>query len=946
MSTRWLAVLFLMSCSETITAPPDDCGGEVCVEGQRCDLPTLRCVTNEAPRVVLTAPTTVVSDETFELTGTVTDDTEGTTLEWRDGVDEWQSVEVFDDGSFALTVKTRALDSEPMHLTVRADDGAKKSEKTIIVLVDRVGPKLELKSPTPGSTSGGSAVTITVVARDGSEGLQELRIGEQNVSAPRTGTELSAMVAIAPVDRRAQEVVVFAKDLNGNRTTQSFMVQVDGAGPVIRFLSPIAQTPTLNTPTFAVEVEATDLSAVERVRVAMDDGGFIDGSRQDGGVWSAEFQLPEAEQPVTFQVEATDGAGNTSLATSIEARLDRVAPTVALVWPLTGTVHSSTFGFVADTSGDAVSVTATFAGTTVALVGGPERWEAFMPLTVARDYSAEPLVVVARDAAGNQRTSAPLQLFIDSVAPILTFATPAANAKLNRSNFTGTDEVTIAWQVQDADPLAATVSVDGVPQVGNEVRLTTSPTDDGRVFTKTVVVADREGNSTTGSLTFSVDRVAPTVVSWLPAPNARNVDPRRTTVTFSERVSGPTTFTQALWLTPGVTDSGTWNTAHTSWTSDALGVYQVVTATLRDLTDDSGNPVVVTSRKFHTSAFTPASGLVLARDVSSFKVTSDSDGLATVAITTPMGSRVFQLSPLQGEVQPATLSDQNQGEFSLNSSLTVDPATLIATHRAGSARYGPIGGGPFPPVGLVRHVITNGVASPVGTTADAFGAVLSQGAFSGESDATPFAIIDGSTYVRGAASRTLPSTANMVVAQSTYTWAAFGTSPTALRWSRFLCIPNFVGSPTCTSFAFSAATSSPSEVRAAIAPNNKCLAATWKSGGQDFVVFQPLALCDEVRPMGTPPHPSCLTNQSLTATALRMRVAPFSGNGEATMLAAWESSGILVGKMNNPAGCTNAFTAVGSPMTEPATAYEPVQLGNKPALLYTDASRNLKLYVP
>ena len=944
MTTRWVGavvVVFLAACTERSGSGPDGCGGQTCTERQRCDALTLRCVTNERPKVTLVGPTTVISGPTFEISGTVVDDTDDATLEWRDGVGEWHELQMKSDGSFIFTVPARDLDAEPMLITVRAADGTVEVERSTLVIVDRVAPKLELKAPQ--GVVGGGEVTVTVVARDGSEGLQDLSIGGQPIASPRTGTELSAHISIPLMDRSALAVAVTAKDLNGNRITQTFMLQVDGAGPALRFISPTAQTPVVSSASFRVEVEAADLSGVQQVRIAMDDGGFVDALPQDAGVWSAEFPLPLAELQVSFSAVAVDAVGNLSVQARVPLRVDRVAPTVEVAGPDPDSVPRSLFWVAARAGADAVSVNATFAGTTIPLtLENDGFWEGQMPVTVRHDYAEEFVVAVARDAAGNQRTSAPWRLYVDTVAPTLTFTTPTANAKLNRANFVGTDDVVVAWRIQDGDPQARTASVDGVPSTANDVRITTSASDDGRVITTSVVATDRGRNVTTASLTFSVDRVAPTIVSWLPAANARNVEPRSTAVTFSERVTGPTTATDALTISPGTAQPGTWNAAHSSWTSAVLAPYAVFTATLGGLADDSGNPLDVSSRKFHTAALTPASGTIVATNVTAFRVTSDSDGVVTIATTSPSGYRVFGLSPSTGVVQAPSVVDPNGGTFSLNASLTVDPVTLIATHRVGSARRGGFGTGPFTPLGLARHVITNGLAGPVGSTADAFGAVVSQPAFPGEVDATPYALVDGTTYLRGVASRTLSTSPQLVVAQSSATWAGFSTSPTSVMWSRFLCIAGPFGS-SCASFSFSVATANPTELEAAISPG--CLVATWVSGGQRAALFQPLSACDELRAPGTPAHPSCQNGAGPTPELTKLRVASFSGNGESTLLGAWDDGAVHLGKLTNPTACANAFTPVGNSLPEPATAFEPVQWGNKPALLYTDANRNLKLYV-
>jgi hypothetical protein len=339
---------------------------------------------------------------------------------------------------------------------------------------------------------------------------------------------------------------------------------------------------------------------------------------------------------------------------------------------------------------------------------------------------------------------------------------------------------------------------------------------------------------------------------------------------------------------------------------------------------------------------------VLATNVTSFTVTSDSDGVATVALITAGGYRVFGLSPTTGAPLAPSVSDANTGTFSLNSSLSVDPVSLVATHRVGSARYGFVGTGQFQSLGLVRHGITDGVAGPIGSTANLTGAVLSQGPFPGEAGVLSFATIEGSTYTRGATSTALPLSPNLLVAQSVSSWSAF-TPANGVSWSRFVCIFNILtGAPTCVSFAFSAGIAAASDLRAAIAPNGRCQLVT-ATNGTRYGVFQPLSNCNELAPPGTPAHPSCRNYPALTAISVPagLRPAPFSGNGESTLLVASEVSGVpRLGKMVDPVGCTNQFTAVGNPAPELAVAYEPVQLGNKPALLYIDTSNTLKLFVP
>lgn len=949
--TRWscaAVMVCLMACSDGRPHQPlpDLCGGEQCEEGQRCDLPTLHCVTNEAPRLLLHGPLAVVREASFEVSGAVIDDTEGTRVEWHEEVGDWQPVTLAADGRFSITVPARELDAEPVLVTVRVSDGLVQFERSTLAIVDRVAPVLELRAPTAGTVIGGNSATVTVVAHDGSDRLETLTIAGQDVPSARPDAELSAVVTIPLGDRRDFAVLVAAQDGSGNRTEQLFMLQVDGVGPSLRFLAPNQQTAALRAPSFRVEVEATDATTVDRVRLAINDGGFVEAASQDGRLWAIDLPIPEVQAEATFSAQAIDAVGNVTSLRSAPVQIDRIAPTVEVLAPDLDAIVAQAFSVRVLAGPDAASVTATFAGTTIPLQRSPpdDHWTGEVPLTVQRDYSAEFVVAVVRDAAGNERSSTPHRLFIDTVAPTLTFLTPTANARLNQSHFAGSDEVTVSWQVQDADPQAALVSIDGVPSPpAHDTRITTLPSDDGRSITTTVVVSDRAQHQTTGSVTFSVDRVAPTIVAWLPAANARNVEPRTTGITFSERVLGPTTSSDALTLAPVVTQPGSWDAAHRTWTSADLAPYAVFTASLADLTDLAGNPLAQTSsRKFHTAAFVPASGTVLATGVRGFKVASDADGVATLSIATATKFTVQSLSPVSGTLGgPSVSLSRLITDFELNAWAVVDPLTLLASHRVGSSyRFGDE---------LHRQAITDGVSAPISfvATGGAAGTVLSVPAFSAEADASAFAVTNAASYVRGAASAVM-SHSPRLIAQSGYTWAGFSTSSTAVTWSRFLCIASFLGAPNCTSYAFSAPATNPTELRAVISPTARCLVASWDTGGARVAVFQPLTYCNEWRLAGTPLHASCQSNPGPSPVSVpgSLKVAPFSAQGENTLLAASLDNGLRLSKMTNPAACTSDFTALGTPSSDAVTAFEPVQLGNQPAVLYIDGSSNLKLFVP
>ena len=238
--------------------------------------------------------------------------------------------------------------------------------------------------------------------------------------------------------------------------------------------------------------------------------------------------------------------------------------------------------------------------------------------------------MVATDLSDNTAT-ATLSVIVDVKPPVLTITNPAPNAKLNVQNFLTTGNAPLTWTLTDGDPqlVLGLVQTDGgfvVPPV-----LPTAATDNPKTYSPLLRASDRAGNISTASVTFTVDRVLPTVTTSTPANDTR-MFVGDVTADFSE----PMTFGVGLALNPNVV--GTWPTPSrfvvTGLAKDT--VYSVTTG--MTVTDLHGNPVVPINYRFHTETMVPTVGALLGngyREV--YDATTDSEGALNVlayALTT------------------------------------------------------------------------------------------------------------------------------------------------------------------------------------------------------------------------------------------------------------------------------------------------------------------------
>jgi hypothetical protein len=297
---------------------------------------------------------------------------------------------------------------------------------------------------------------------------------------------------------------------------------------------------------------------------------------------------------------AQDAAGNASTAstsTDNSVSFDAAAPTVSINSPASGDTVSGTITVTVSVADD-IAVT----GVQFFLDGSPGTDVTTAPFsapwnTNATTNGSHTLTAVARDAAGNHSTSAPVTVTVanDTTPPTVTISSPASGDTVS-----GTITVTVSV----ADDIAVTgvqFFLDGSP--GTDV--TTAPysapwnttTTTNGSHTLNAVARDAAGNHTTSApvtVTVANDTTPPTVTISSPASG----DTVSGTITVTVSVADDTAVTGVQYFLDGTagTDvttapfSAPWNTSSTTNGSHTL------TAVARDAAGNSTTsaPVTVT----------------------------------------------------------------------------------------------------------------------------------------------------------------------------------------------------------------------------------------------------------------------------------------------------------------------------------------------------------------
>jgi hypothetical protein len=386
--------------------------------------------------------------------------------------------------------------------------GGGESVDRLCFLKDTVPPAVTISS---GNSAQSSNSTSTVVTGTCEAGL-DVVIGGPGVVTPVTTAcnngSFTATVQIVTGDGN-KDIIGTQVDRAGNQGLANSDVNLDTTAPNVRITSAIPTVTNLSS----IAVTGVCENGIP-VEIGQLRNTIAPAVSCVNGTFSATIPLPGADGPVAARVFQVDLAGNLGLDTKNLLK-DTVAPVVTITSPLANAYLPATSTFSgACESGINVELSGSVltAARTVACTSG--QWT--LNVAIAAGQGAKALTAAQTDAAGN-RGQAQQNFQVDTVAPVLAFTSPAANAFVSASFVvTGTCETGLTVQVAGAGilPSTSTLCANGT----FSVLVNASPLDGTKLVT--AAQTDAAGNSGNTSRSFVRDSLGPVLTITSPSNNS------------------------------------------------------------------------------------------------------------------------------------------------------------------------------------------------------------------------------------------------------------------------------------------------------------------------------------------------------------------------------------------------------------------------------------------
>jgi hypothetical protein len=540
--------------------------------------------------------------------------------------------------SVSWNTATAALGAHTLTAVARDTAGNTTTSAAITVTVpDTTAPAVAVTAPANGANVGG-IVTVSATASDnvGVAGVQFLldgaNLGAEDTTAPFSIDWNSATATVG-----SHTLAAVARDAAGNTTTSVIITVTvtDASSPTVAITAPANGATVSGQVT--VSANASDNVGVAGVQFLLDgvNLGAEDTTAPYSVSWNTATAVPGGH---ALTAVARDAAGNTTTSTVVTVSVaDTSAPTVAITAPADGAIVSGVISVAATTS-DNVGV----AGVQFRLDGvnlGAEDTTAPYSVswnTATAALGAHTLTAVARDAAGNTTTSAPIIVTVpDLSAPAVALTAPA-----NGATVTGT--VAVSANASDNVGVAGVQFLLDGANLGAEdttapysVSWNTAAATLG-THTLTAVARDAAGNTTTAAtITVTVpDTTAPAVAVTAPANGATVGGMVTVSATASDNVGVAGVQFRLDGANFGAEDTTApysidWNSATATVGSHTLA------AVARDAAGNTTTSVIITVTVTDASSPTvaitaPANGATVSSVVSVTATASDNVGVAGV----------------------------------------------------------------------------------------------------------------------------------------------------------------------------------------------------------------------------------------------------------------------------------------------------------------------------
>ena len=438
------------------------------------------------------------------------------------------------------------------------------SVTTLNVTEDSTAPAASILCNAAACSAGwyvASPVSVTLAAPDAGAGLDQIRYTTDGTDPTiLTGNVYSSAFDIAAEGLTTVKYRAF--DRIGNDTgVQTQVVRIDTIAPNTVLDSAPAAATQDTTPTFAFS--SPEAGSTFQVRV-------------DGGSWTSETSPltlgPLAENTYTFEVRATDVAGNvdaTPASFTFTVDTTPANTTITSSPPTASSSTSASFSFTASDAGP---------GFECSIDGG-----AFTDCSSPKSYAglseaAHTFAVRAEDAAGNlDPTPATHAWTVDQTAPDTSFLSTPANPSANPTPTFGVGST--------ETPSTFECDLDGGGWAACSTPFTTPSLADGS-HTLKARATDAAGNTDASEVTFTwlVDATAPTGSITSPA-NGADVGGTIVLASNSADAGGSGVATVVFQRSPA--SAGSWTSQAASWdtTAQADGDYDLRVVT----TDNAGN---------------------------------------------------------------------------------------------------------------------------------------------------------------------------------------------------------------------------------------------------------------------------------------------------------------------------------------------------------------------
>ena len=420
---------------------------------------------------------------------------------------------MLDNGSYSAMSTSNShtfvgLDDRVHTVTIRAFDNVNNSVTySVSFTVDTVAPIVTVNTPTEGQLV--NSRTITWTGSDVTAGIlnYRYRIDAGNWSAPT----VSLTTTFTGLVDGPHVVQVRAFDKAGNSAITFRNFTLDATPPVVIISSP-SNLAIYNVTTVSVNWNGTDnLAGINGYQYNLDNGGY---SATIGSL-SHSFSLL-AQGTHTVIIKVIDNAGNINT-TTIQFRVDSVAPVLTISTPNGGSYSTSPSVYVAWSASDA---TVGVQGYQYRIDGAP-LWSNLSLATINHTFTGlsdgSHTVEVRAFDYGNLLDLRSVTFIVDTVNPTLAIDNPA------NWYLTNATSVTVYWNGSDATAgiQGYQYSLDGAAFSGTAAPISHlfSSLLNGNHHVD-IKAVDKAGLTTIKRVNFTIDNVAPTLSVLSPSGGA------------------------------------------------------------------------------------------------------------------------------------------------------------------------------------------------------------------------------------------------------------------------------------------------------------------------------------------------------------------------------------------------------------------------------------------